>query len=280
MTRKLLALYGLKWNPFSPDLPIEGLWPTPELEPFFDRLEQRVRAGGFALITGVPGSGKSVALRLLAHRLSNLPELLVAELLRPQSHLSDFYRELGHLFDIPLSPHNRWGGFKALREKWLAHLGSTLFRPVLLIDEAQEMNPTVLAELRLLASKDFDSRCILTIIFCGDHRLPDKLRHPDLLPLASRIRTRLNLDSKTPEELHSYLDHVLRQAGAPGLMTQELKIALCEHAGGNVRSLFITAEELLLAAAQREAPQLDEKLFLEIFALAHKPRQKTLRDQP
>ena len=49
-----------------------------------------------------------------------------------------FYRELGHLFSVPLAPHNRWASAKALREKWLHHIENSLYRPVLLIEEALE----------------------------------------------------------------------------------------------------------------------------------------------
>ena len=59
MNKTLLALYGLKWNPFSPELPIEALFVPPRLEDFFWRIEQaHVREGGFALIYGDPGPVK------------------------------------------------------------------------------------------------------------------------------------------------------------------------------------------------------------------------------
>lgn len=58
---------------------------------------------------------------------------------------------MGDLFGIELKPHNRWGGFKAPRERWLSHLEGMLLRPELLIDEAQEMQGAVLSELRLLS---------------------------------------------------------------------------------------------------------------------------------
>ncbi len=69
-SKKLLALYGLKWNPFSQELPSEGLLTTPRIEHFAWRVEQLVQEGGFALITGESGTGKSVALRIVAGRLS------------------------------------------------------------------------------------------------------------------------------------------------------------------------------------------------------------------
>jgi general secretion pathway protein A len=267
MTKKLLALYGLKWNPFSPDLPTEALRSTPKLDTFCWRLEHsHVREGGFALITGDPGTGKSVALRLLAEHLGRLREVTVGALTHPQSSVADFYRELGDLFGVPLRPHNRWGGFKALRERWHAHIDTTLSRPVLLIDEAQEMTPAVLSELRLLASTRFDSRLILSVVLAGDGRLAEALRHEDLLPLASRIRTRLVMEYASSEELLACLKHLMSTAGNAKLMTAELMATLSDHALGNYRVLTTMAAELLAAAAQREAPQLDEKLYLEVFA--------------
>ena len=61
MNQKLLALYGLKWNPFTPDVPTEALYVPPNVENFCWRIEQaHLREGGFALIHGDPSSGKSV----------------------------------------------------------------------------------------------------------------------------------------------------------------------------------------------------------------------------
>ncbi|MCP4286527.1 MAG: ATP-binding protein [Gammaproteobacteria bacterium] len=266
MNKKLLALYGLKWNPFSPELPTEALHVTPKAESFCWRVEQGlIREGGFAMITGDPGTGKSVVLRLLAERLGQLRDLTVGVISHPSSNLSDFYREMGDLFGVELRPSNRWGGFKALRERWLAHLDGTLLRPVLLVDEAQEMHPGVLNELRLLSSAQFDSRNLLSVVLTSDGRLSTKLRRDDLLPLGSRIRTRLTMEYAAREELATCLNHLLTSAGNAGLMTQELKIALCDHAVGNYRVLTGMGAELLSTAAQRELTQLDEKLFLEVF---------------
>ena len=266
MNQKLLALYGLKWNPFSPELPTEALYRTPRVEDFCWRIEQAlVREGGFALITGEPGSGKSVVLRLLAERLGQLRDLTVGAITHPSSHLADFYREMGELFGVELKVHNRWGGFKALRERWLAHLEGTLLRPVLLIDESQEMPPGVLNELRLLASTQFDSRTLLSIVLAGDNRLTHKLRRDELLPLGSRIRTRLLMEYAAREELMACLKHLQASAGNPSLMTPPLMQALCDHALGNYRVLTSMAAELLTCAAQQELTQLDEQLYLTVF---------------
>ena len=232
MNKKLLSLYGLKWNPFAPGVPVGALMTTPAIDSFAWRTEQLVREGGFAAVHGEPGTGKSVVLRILAERLGALPDVSVGVLTRPQASLADFYREFGELFSVPLSPHNRWAGAKALRERWAAHIEASMCRPVLLVDEAQEMAPTVLAELRLLCSTELDSRQVLTVVLAGDGRLAEKLRTPELVPVGSRIRTRIALQAASVEELRACLRHVLTEAGCPKLMKPAVMTTLCEHAAG------------------------------------------------
>lgn len=272
---KLLSLYGLKFHPFRPDVPINALFTTPSVDSYLRRVELGIADGGFAMLTGDPGTGKSVALRLLADRLRALPDVLVGTVEHPQSRTMDFYRELADLFGIALAPHNRWSGFKALRTRWADHIASTRCRPVLIIDEAQETLSTVFNELRILASKDLDSKQLLCVVFAGDARLPERLRSPDLLPLGSRIRRRLTLDYASRDELLACLDHLLTAAGNPSLMTSELRVTLADHAAGNYRVLMNLGDELLAVAADREIARLDEKLFLEVFAQPAKPKPST-----
>ena len=275
MNTKLLALYSLKFHPFHADVPTEALYATPVVDAFLRRVQLTIADGGFSMLTGDPGTGKTIAMRLLADRLRALPNVVVGTIEHPQSRTSDFYRELGDLFGIPLTIHNRWAGFKALRTRWSEHIASTLMRPVLIIDEAQEALTTVLSELRILASKDFDSRQLLCVVFAGDARLPERLRTAELMPLGSRIRRRLVLDYASRDELLACLDHLLEIAGNPSLMTTELKATLADHAAGNYRIMMNLADELLTVAADRDLPRLDEKLFLDVFGQPSKPKSPT-----
>lgn len=269
------SLYGLKYNPFLPDVPSQALFTIPGTEPFILRMASMAAQGGFALITGEPGLGKSKTLQKIAHRLEQIPDLTVGVMQRPQSKLADFYRELGELFHVDLTPANRYGGFKTLRDRWKAHCQSTLLRPVLLIDEAQQVSTDCLTELRLLQSHHFDSQSLLFTILCGDNRLPDRFRTAELLPLGSRIGPRLILSPLTPEQLSAYLNFALEQAGNSQLMSEELKNTLTAHAANNLRVLNQMAAELLIAAAQRNLPRMDESLFFELFSpTSSKSRRK------
>jgi type II secretory pathway predicted ATPase ExeA len=279
--RKLSALYGLKWNPFLENIPVEALCKTPRIDHFAWRIEDLVMHGGFALVTGDVGAGKSTVLRLLADRLSALRDVVVGELERPQSRVTDFYRELGNLFGFPVSTSNRWGAHKAVRAKWQEHIQQTLFRPILLIDEAQEMSAPLLAELRLLGSTKLDTCTIITVVLCGDRRIEDHLRTPDLAPVNSRIRARLVLEAETPETLGTMLRHILTASGNPALMTDELQRTLCEHAAGNRRVLMNLCNEMLALAVAKNATRLDEELYLEMTSAELRPaRPKPVASPP
>lgn len=278
----LKALYGLKFNPFALSVPTDALLLTPRVEDFVWRLEHGVtQDGGFALISGGNGDGKSTALRLIAGHLARVRDIQVGLMERPQSGVPDFYREMGEIFGIPLNPHNRWAGFRALRERWLAHIESSMMRPLLLIDEAQEMNPTVLCELRLLTQTHFDSKTILGVVLAGDHRLTALLQRPELRPLLSRIRTRLALEAATPEDLRDSLLHRMNAAGNTNLLAPPVIDSLCEHALGSQRAMFQMADELLAHAARHQLEIVDEKLYFETFPppglkkQARKPRRKS-----
>jgi general secretion pathway protein A len=267
LNRKLQALCGVKYPPFSPEVPVSALLVTPKVEHFCYRVKSLAIEGGFASVTGEPGSGKSGSLRILLDQLERLRDVKVGILSRPQCNLADFYRELGDIYGVQFVPHNRWAGSKSLRERWQAHIEAALYRPVLIVDEAQEMAASVLNELRLLGSTQLDSHLLLTVVLAGDHRLLEVLQLPQLLPLASRLRVRLVHEPLTPQELREHLLHRLTAAGNANMMTDPLVQTLCEHAAGNLRILMTMAAELLDAGVQRELAQLDEKLYFEVFAV-------------
>jgi hypothetical protein len=98
VNNKMLAPYGLKWNPFAPSVPTEALHVTTRLESFCWRVQQLAGEGGFALVTGASGCGKSATLRILSASLATQRDVTVGVISRPQANIADFYREMGELF--------------------------------------------------------------------------------------------------------------------------------------------------------------------------------------
>ena len=267
-----LAALGLKFHPFRPSVPIEALHRTPQAELFLGRVERSVGDGGLALLCGEPGTGKSAVLRMLHDRLRTRTDLVVATIAHPQSRPADFYRELGDAFGLAMRPNNRWESFKGLRARWGEHIAKTCMRPVVLIDEAQEMLPQVLAELRLLSSKDFDAEALLCVVFAGDTRFLDKLDTKELAPLRSRVRRRLLLEHASHDTLKDCLEHLLEAAGNVAFMSESLKHALVDHAAGNYRVLMQMGDELLLLALDQRLTSLDEHHYTQAFGA---PKQRS-----
>lgn len=278
--KKIQALYGLKWNPFSQEVPPEALQTFPAFDRFCYRVEDLVIEGGFAACMGEPGLGKSVVLRMLSERLSRMPNVIVGEFTRPQSSINDFYRELADLFRIPFSVSNRYSGHQALRKKWRSHIETTLLRPILLIDEAQALSTAVINEIKSLSSECFDSQMLVTVILAGDMRLAELLETPELKPIDSRLRHRLVLAPKDTEELEEFLKEAIRRAGASGLMSPELITALSDRCMGNTRSLITLANDCLVEGVRLELPKLEEKLFLELAGATQANRvRKSIKKQ-
>jgi general secretion pathway protein A len=263
--KKMQALYGLKWDPFRQDVPAEAILKTARFAQFCYRVETLTLDGGFALITGDPGLGKSASLRSLYDHLTKIPDITVGEITRPQSGIPDFYRELGSVFGVDLRASNKWGGYKSLREKWRHHTSSSLLRPVVMIDEAQEVPHAVLSELRLLSMEKFDSSCLLTVVLAGDMRLTQSFKEENLIPLGSRMKTRLVVEPWMKPQLMELLREGTKLAGNPNLLTPGLIETLAEHAAGSPRVLMNLASECLSIGMYKEATQLDEGLFFELF---------------
>jgi type II secretory pathway predicted ATPase ExeA len=263
--KDLKSVFGLKFNPFISELPLSAIYRSSRVKSLLWDMENLVMDGGFAMISGVTGLGKSSLMRVVENHLSEIPDVVVGELKRPQSNLRDFYPELGALFEVELKSFSRWHSFNSLRERWVNHIKSSLFRPVIIIDEAQQMAPSVLTELRILSSEELDSRKILTVILAGDQRLGENMTCPELLPFYGRIRVRYKLEPLSKDDLSAMLIHVLKHAGNSKLMTSNLIALLAEHSNGNPRCMMLAADMLLSYAAQNNRTHLDESLYFEVF---------------
>ena len=265
MIRQLQTLYGLKWNPFLPDAPLEGLVAGAAIEHFAWRIEQMGTEGGFALVTGDPGIGKSVALRFVVARLASVRDLQVGVLARPHSHVADFYRELGDLFGVTLSPHNRWAGSKVLRERWRQHTESTLVPPG--AGHRRGAGDVSGHPQRAAVPVQRRSRRATSAHRGARRRSP---AHRELsLPRAAPARQPHPRPSELwrpprPRIWPTALRHALEAAGNPELMTPALIDTLTAHAAGNRRVLMNLGAELLAAAVRDKLPRLDEQLFLHV----------------
>lgn len=272
-SQEIRSFFELKWNPFGQDIPDPGLCGDENIDRFVWRTEQIVADGGFAQVTGESGTGKSCSLRYLRDKLSQNPDAEVRLIERPQSGVRDFYREMGKIFGVGIQASNRYSSFEKLREQWLISINTRAFRPVIIIDEAQIMNVDTMSELRIISSTELDARCILAVILAGDARLTKLLDEPELLPIKSRIRAKLDLNARTGESMRTLIIHLLREAGNPSIMTDGVIKALSEQSLGNPRVLSALGNELLLHALSRKKKVIDQDLYFDLYKSSlRKPR--------
>ena len=258
-----LGYYGLQEPPFSI---------TPD--PRFVHLGERHRdalahllfgidkggGGGFVQLTGEVGTGKTTLSRLL---LEQLPEnARIALVLNPRQNAVELLETICEELGIEIA--GKRGSSKALVDALNGYLldayGKGL-KVVLLIDEAQNLPPDALEQVRLLTNLETDTQKLLQILLLGQPELRTMLARPELRQLAQRITARFHLDPLQPGDTAAYLRHRWRVAGGERFPFDAKAVErLHARAGGIPRLINVIAERALLAGYARDANRIDARL--------------------
>jgi type II secretory pathway predicted ATPase ExeA len=221
---------------------------------------------GVLLLTGAPGTGKT----LLCHRLLERLGDGEASAFLTNSHFADRAGLLqAILFDLSL-PHEGKGE-QALRLALTQHLLEAFQagrRTVLVLDEAQHLPTDLLEELRLLGNLEAAGGKALQVVLVGLPELRDVLARPDLAALRQRVTTRASLAPLDLEEAADYLLHHVRVAGGrpDRLFADEALELLARHAQGVPRLLNQAGHRALKLAAEAGASEVDAEVALEALA--------------
>ncbi|MEM7430816.1 MAG: AAA family ATPase [Pseudomonadota bacterium] len=173
-------------------------------------------SGGFIQLTGEVGTGKTTLCRsLLMNRMPSNAD--VAVVLNPQLSALEFLEAICEELGITV-PEPR-GSIKALIDALNGHLLTAHAegrRTILVVDEAQNLAPDVLEEVRLLTNLETAKQKLLQIILIGQPELRELLARNDLRQLAQRITGRYHLEPLSRDEADQYIEHRLKVAGALG----------------------------------------------------------------
>jgi general secretion pathway protein A len=212
--------------------------------------------GGIILLTGEVGTGKTTLCRCL---LEQLPATIdVAFILNPRMSVEELLQTVCEELHIAVSPARP--GTKAFVDAINAHLllaNGEGRRALLIIDEAQNLDPSVLEQLRLLTNLETNTRKLLQIILIGQPELQDMLARPEMRQVAQRVIARYHLAHLSQPETAAYVSHRLRIAGAaPSIFPDALMRPLFRATGGVPRLINLVCDRALLGTYVRGRQQV------------------------
>ncbi|MFC1502744.1 AAA family ATPase [Pseudomonadota bacterium] len=215
--------------------------------------------GGFALLTGEVGTGKTTVLRALVSRLTQ--ETQVAVILNPALSAYDL---LAAICDELSLSYSEEASFKVLTDKIYQHLlanHSQGKQTLLLVDEAQHLMPDVLEQLRLLTNLETDSRKLLKVVLIGQPELQQLLQQDRLRQLAQRITSRYHLLPLTTDEVGEYVNYRLNAVNClhpvfePALIRQ-----IAKATNGIPRLINLVCDKSMQLACQHATHQVTKAM--------------------
>jgi type II secretory pathway predicted ATPase ExeA len=252
MTMDMLAHFGFRKTPFTLELSPEEHLDLPHFDSALVRMTKVVEKRLCATITAVPGTGKTSLIRLLDHRL---PEARYRVHYVKVTSLSkrDFCREIAAVCGI--APVGTYPNLvRKLQQHWETSSAVDGLRTILILDEAHDIRPEVLAILRILTNFEMDSRLVISIILAGQPPLKAMLGRDELEDVAKRIATYVDLRLLSRDETLLYIEHRCLIAGAATTHFDTAALeAIYEMSRGNMRAIDRLALEALEIAAEAKA---------------------------
>ena len=250
------AYFGLKREPFS-------IAPDPRFLYMSERHREALAhllygldsGGGFVLLSGEIGAGKTTVCRAFLERMPK--RCNVAYIFNPKLTVVELLQSVCSEFRIPLPVANATTGASATVKEHIDPLNDFLLKThavgqnnVLIIDEAQNLSSDVLEQLRLLTNLETNERKLLQIILIGQPELRDMLARPELEQLAQRVTARFHLEALSEPETVQYIRHRLTVAGMRGAVPfdSEARSRIHQLARGVPRRINLLCDRALLGA--------------------------------
>lgn len=216
--------------------------------------------GGFVLLTGEIGAGKTTVCRCF---MEQIPEnCKLGYIFNPKLSVEELLLSICDEFGIELPPQGAGAvsvkGYVDAINTYLLASHAQAKNNVLIIDEAQNLSAEVLEQLRLLTNLETSERKLLQIILIGQPELRTMLARPELEQLAQRVIARYHLGSLTEAETGAYIEHRLAVAGASAIAPFPRRLMGLVHslAKGVPRRINLLCDRALLGAYVENQPQV------------------------
>jgi type II secretory pathway predicted ATPase ExeA len=241
--------FGLKENPFNVNPDPRYLFLTPHTQEALACLTYGIETRkGFILLTGEVGTGKTTLINKLLEWLHK-ERVFTAFVFNPRLSVSQFFDFMMADFGIPCETHQK-GQMLLKLNQWLLERYQAGERAVLVVDEAQNLSPQMLEEIRLLTNLETSTEKLLQIVLAGQPELEQKLNQPELRQLRQRITLRAKTRQLTIEETLGYIQERMRIAGAenPDIFSPEAVAAVHRFARGIPRVTNLLCEHALVSS--------------------------------
>lgn len=258
-----LSYFGLSDNPFSIAPNPDYLFMSPRHREALSHLTFGLKeSGGFVMLTGEVGTGKTTVSRKLMQELSDNTQtaVILNPTLSALELLATVCDELGLSYDMQIS------SLKTFSDLILTKLASNHnagINTVLIIDEAQHLLPEVLEQLRLLTNLETNREKLLKVVLIGQPELQQLLRRNELRQLAQRVTARYHLLPLTSEEVGFYVVHRLGVAkGNPNLFSKSALKSLFQISGGIPRVINLLCDRALTLSYSLQKPLVEHQLMI------------------
>lgn len=242
-----LEYFGLKEYPFNITPDPRFLYYSEHHREAFDHLIYGIEnRKGFIELTGEVGSGKTTLCRAVLASLGGQVE--TALILNPSLNDSQLLRAILNDFGLSVKGRDRLAYIETLN-RFLLERHNEDVNVAVLIDEAQDLSPQVMEQIRLLSNLETDQHKLIQIVLCGQPELKERLSRPDLRQLRQRITVRYHLPPLTVEETGEYVAHRLSVAGANGALhfDQGAIREVFRYAKGSPRLINAVSDNALIA---------------------------------
>jgi general secretion pathway protein A len=257
--------FGLKESPFNVNPDPRYLFLTPYTQEALACLTYGIETRkGFILLTGEVGTGKTTLINKLLEWLHK-ERVFTAFVFNPRLSISQFFDFMLADFGIPCETRQK-GQMLVKLNQWLLERYQAGERAVLVVDEAQNLSPQMLEEIRLLTNLETSTEKLLQIVLVGQPELEQKLNQPQLRQLRQRITLRAKTRPLALEETHGYIVERLRIAGAqnPEIFSPEAVATVHRYARGIPRVTNLLCEHALVSSFVEQKNPVTAEIVEEV----------------